>query len=166
MKRSDLTTRTPPRPRARVDGHALRAWAWLSLRVSFFAVCAVGLAPELVAFWRIDPGTSTLCTAGFTAFGLLASVSFGFGRALPEEAAATRAAVVDAGRSAFHAAVLSLVALLVVHGSSEGWPGMKLLRAFPPTDVLVRVLVVALAAAASWSGLLAIWRLQAALTAA
>jgi hypothetical protein len=43
---------------------------------------------------------------------------------------------------------------------------MRLLRAFSPTDVLVRALVVALAAAASWSGLLAIWRLQAALTGA
>jgi len=119
----------------------------------------------MLAFWRIDPAVPALCAAGFTAFGLLASVAFGFARALPEAAAATRSAALDAGQRAFHAAVLALVALLFVHGWTEGWAGMRLLGALPLTDASLRGFIVLVAGGASWSGLLAIWRLPAVLAA-
>ena len=127
-------------------------------------VYVVGLCSEVAAFWRIDPGTTTLLAAAFTAFGLLASVTFGMVRALPPGASEEARIGLAAGLRALHAAVLSLAALMIAHGFAEGWPGMKLLASFRPTEILVRVLFVALGLGAASTGLLALWRIDALVT--
>lgn len=139
-------------------------WLWWSLRVPFVFVYVVGLASEVTSLWRLDPSTTTLFAAAFTGFGLLGTLAFGLVRALPPDAAEQAASALAAGRRAFHAALLSLAAVLIVHGWSEGWPGMQLLGAYRATEVLVRALFVALGVGAASSGLVAIWRLDALLT--
>ncbi|MBY0274927.1 hypothetical protein K2Z84_06280 [Candidatus Binatia bacterium] len=80
----------------------------MSLRLPFVLVYTVGLISEIGAFWRIDPATTTLLAGAFTAFGLLASISFGLVRALPPSATHAAALGLAAGWRALHAAVLSL----------------------------------------------------------
>jgi hypothetical protein len=133
----------------------------MSLRLPFVLVYTVGLISEIGAFWRIDPATTTLLAGAFTAFGLLASISFGLVRALPPSATHAAALGLAAGWRALHAAVLSLAALTIAHGFSEGWPGFRLLASVPATDVALRALSVALGVGAAASGLLALWRIDA-----
>jgi hypothetical protein len=138
----------------------LAPWRWRALRLPFVLVYVVGLSSEVLVFWRLDPATVPLLAGAFTGFGLLGSLAFGFVRALPPDAAVEARVALAAGRRATHAAVLSLVALLVLHGWSEGWPGMQLLGAWRPTELLVRALVVLLVVGAASAGLVAIWRLD------
>lgn len=142
----------------------LPPWLWRSLRLPFVFVYVVGLASEAGAFWRLDPATATLCTAAFTAFGLLATLCFGFVRALPAGGVHEAEVGLAAGQRAFHAAVLALAGLLVVHGWGERWPGMTLLGRFWLTGLAVRALFVALGLGAASAGLLAIWRIDELLT--
>jgi hypothetical protein len=138
----------------------LAPWRWRALRLPFVLVYVIGLSSEVLVFWRLDPTTVPLLAGAFTGFGLLGSVAFGFVRALPANAVVEARLGLVAGRRAAHAAVLSLVALLVLHGWSEGWPGMQLLGAWRVTEVLVRALVVLLVVGAASAGLVAIWRLD------
>ena len=139
-------------------------WLWASLRLPFVLVYLVGLCSEVGAFWRIDPGTTTLLVGAFSAFGLLASVCFGLVRALPPGANEEARLGLAAGWRALHAAVLSLCALMIVHGFTERWPGMQLLAGYPATDVLLRAVFVALGVGAASTGLLALWRIDALVT--
>lgn len=137
------------------------SWLRISLRLPFVFVYTVGLCSEVGAFWRIDPGSTTLLAAAFTAFGLLASVTFGLVRALPPGAVEEARLGLAAGWRALHAALLSLAALMIAHGFAEGWPGMRLLASMRPTEILVRSLFVALGIGAASTGLLALWRIDA-----
>lgn len=145
-------------------GRERGSWLRISLRLPFVFVYAVGLISEVGAFWRIEPGTTTLLAGAFTAFGLLASVSFGLVRALPASATHAAARGLAAGWRALHAAVLSLAALTIAHGFSEGWPGFRLLASIPQTEIILRVLFVALGLGAASSGLVALWRIDALVT--
>lgn len=149
------------RPRAwRLPG----PWLWVSLRLPFVFVYAIGLCSEVTAFWRIAPGTTTLLVGAFTAFGLLASVTFGLVRALPPEATEEARIGLAAGWRALHAAVLSLAALMIAHGMTEGWPGLVLLASYRPTEILLRGLFVGLGVGAATTGLVALWRIDALVT--
>jgi hypothetical protein len=143
---------------------ASRSWLRIALRLSFVLVYVVGLMSEVGAFWRIEAGTTTLLAGAFTAFGLLASISFGLVRALPPAATHAAALGLAAGWRALHAAVLSLAALTIAHGFSEGWPGLRLLAGTVPTGILLRALFVALGIGAASSGLVALWRIEALVT--
>jgi hypothetical protein len=140
------------------------AWLWRSLGLPFLFVYVVGLSSEVGAFWRLDGSTATLCAAAFPAFGLLATLCFGFVRALPAWADQEAEIGLRAGKRSFHAAILALAGLVVVHGWSEAWPGMALLARVPITALLVRALFVALGIGAASSGLLAIWHIDELLT--
>ena len=154
------TTTDPAAARAARVLRRLAPWRWRALRLPFVLVYVVGLSSEVMVFWRLDPATVPLLAGAFTGFGLLGSLAFGFVRALPPDAVAESRIGLAAGRRAAHAAVLSLVALLVLHGWSEGWPGMQLLGAWRVTELLVRALVVLLVVGAASAGLVALWRLD------
>jgi hypothetical protein len=138
----------------------LAPWRWRALRLPFVFVYVVGLSSEVMVFWRLDPATVPLLAGAFTGFGLLGSLAFGFVRALPPDAVTEARIGLGAGRRAAHAAMLSLVALLVLHGWSERWPGMQLLGAWRVTELLVRALVVLLVVGAASAGLVALWQLD------
>ncbi|HEY8515074.1 MAG TPA: hypothetical protein VIS07_06160 [Candidatus Binatia bacterium] len=138
----------------------------VALRLAFVLVYLLGVISEAGVLWRIDPATTTILAAAFTAFGLLGSVMFSFARALPPSAAAEASKALDAGRCAIRASVLSLAALVIAHGFAEGWGGMTLLASFPPTDVAVRVLFVALSVGGATIGVVALWRIDALLSGA
>jgi hypothetical protein len=135
-----------------------------TLRIAFVLVYALGLGPEVAAFWRLDGKARTLAAAGFTAFSLLASVAFGLARALPEGERPMALEAISAGRNAGLAALGALGALLLIHGAAEAWPGIALLQQWLPTDTALRLIAAALALVAAWAGLVALWKLEAVFT--
>lgn len=137
------------------------AWVLRALRIPFVIVYLLGVGPEVLNFWSVAAKATTLCLAAFSAFSLLGSLAFGLARALPAGAGDQQRDALVAGKRSLHAAVLSLGALLLLHGAAEGWPGIALLRAWSVSDAAFRALLVGLGAGAAIAGLRAIWSLEA-----
>ncbi len=89
---------------------------WLETRGCLIALTAVGIYFTIAQLWNLDQDTTAITNTAFAICASLASVSFGYARALNADDK-SREAIVHAGERLFHAALLLLVASLIKYAA-------------------------------------------------
>lgn len=89
---------------------------WLEKRGCLIALTAVGIYFTIAQLWNLDQDTTAITNTAFAICASLASVSFGYARALNADDK-SRESIVHAGERLFHAALLLLVASLIKYAA-------------------------------------------------